>query len=375
MEIKIRDFKKILKAVGKVDGSGKLIFCIYDDDNFDVINSDLDKVVKYKHRTDENFDDSISERLIFEVDSCISGIVDKISGDDSLKIELKDNSLSISKGRMNSNVSIKKDIVYNDIDDETKEFIFYIKKDIIKKSMEKTITAVTKTDKIPETMKCLCFKVKGANGVMVGTDMSRLYTYNFVLDTVDFIDQDVQYIIPAKNVAEIIRVCDLVNDELCELYDSGGMLIFKFKNMDICVNVFSEEYKDYNRVLNYVIGEREVIVDGKLLKSMLQPIIAFASSQIFSTTVKLLFDPTEIVISSTSDRGNIKDIIECSGNAENREIAFNGSILYDIISHLSDDKIKFIFDDQESKPIKVTNNEGNIVDIIIPLQVAKSQED
>ena len=375
MEIKIRDFKKILKTIGKVDGSGKLIFCFYDDNNFDIINSDLDKVIKYKHRVDENFDDTIAERLVFEVDSCISGIIDKISGDDSLKIELNGNSLSISKGRMNSNVSIKKDIVYNDIDDETKEFIFYIKKDIVKKSMEKTITAVTKTDKIPETMKCLCFKVKGEHGIMVGTDMSRLYTYNFALDTADFVDQDFQYIIPAKNVAEIIRICDSVNDELCELYDSGGMLIFKFKNIDICVNVFSEEYKDYNRVLNYVIGEREVVVDGKVLKNMLQPIIAFASSQIFATTVKLLFNPTEIVISSTSDRGNIKDVIECSGNATNREIAFNGNILYDVISHLSDDKIKFIFDDLETKPIKLVNNDGNIVDVIIPLQVMKTEED
>ena len=369
MEIKIKDFKKILKTIGKVEGSGKLVFCFYDNNNFDVVNSDLEKVIKYKVRNEDNFDDLNNERIVFEVDSCISGIIDKLSGDDSLQIELKDNLLSIKKDRMNSNISIKRDIVYNDIDDEEKSFVFGLRRDIIKKSMEKTITAVTKTDKIPETMKCLCFKVKDNVGVMVGTDMSRLYTYNFILDNNTFAtDSDVQYIIPAKNILEIMRVCDLVDDEMCELYDCNGMLLFKFKNIDICVNVFSEEYKDYNRVLNYVTGEREVTVDGKKLKSMLSPIIAFASSQIFATTIKMLFNPTEIIISSISDRGNIEDVIECLGNAENREVAFNGNILFDIINHLSDDNIKFIFDDEISKPIKVVNNEGSIVDIIIPLQ-------
>ena len=140
---------------------------------------------------------------------------------------------------------------------------------------------------------------------------------------------------------------------------------------------YQKKYSYIKEVIDYIITYTVQVLqtntsfsdnDLKILKNMLSPIIAFASSQIFATTIKMLFNPTEIIVSSTSDRGNIEDTIECLGNAENREIAFNGNILFDIINHLSDDNIKFIFDDEISKPIKVVNNEGNIVDIIIPLQ-------
>lgn len=367
--INLKEFKKVLKTIGKSVDSGKIFFRIFDDNNFDIINTNLEKVVKYKYRKNEDNEIDFSKHDTFEVDACISNVVEKMTGDSdnvTISLDKKGESINLNKGRLKAKLTINRNSIFNDMDEVASgNILAQVKKTSINEAFSKVIAAVSKSNSIPDSLKSLCFNIKDDECFAASTDNSRFHTYSFKVDKAT---DSAKYVIPSKNILEAIRVFSSVDDETCDLINYENMLMFRFKNVDLCVNVYEQGFRDFEKILKYINEDFTISVDGKTLKDTLSPILAFASTQIFSSTVKIDIKDNEMKIFSSSDRGNLEDVIEIEGNVPSRLMVFNGAILNDVVLHLCDSRIIFILDHDESKPVKMTNEDGSMVNVVMTLQ-------
>lgn len=170
--------------------------------------------------------------------------------------------------------------------------------------------------------------------VFVSTDSFRLAEKRVkVKDSIDF----PPVIIPAKNVADVIRTLDGLTDDIRVHFDKN-QIAFEGKDIYLMSRVIDATFPDYRQIIPKAFVTEVVVLKQDLVDSL-------KTSHVFSdkfnqVNVKALPSKKSFVISTkNSDVGEYTNAIDSSVSGEDVEINFNHKYLNDCFQSVDSDSI------------------------------------
>ena len=239
--------------------------------------------------------------------------------------------------------------------DETKEPII-IKVGMFKEIINQTAFAISQSETRP-LLTGINFKFSDNKLDVIATDSYRLIDHN--------IGNDVNMVIPGKNLLELIKMLDDEN-EVVEMHLFSNKVLFKYKNLVFLSRLLSGSYPASSNVI-----PNEFNIEFECSFADLFNMIDRASlltSDREKNTIKLSISKNELMISSNSPEiGKVEEKMSINYDKE-ISISFSSKFMLDAIKSFNRDKITLCMNN-DSSPIIIKNNEDNtLTQLVLPIK-------
>jgi len=270
-----------------------------------------------------------------------------------ITLEVSDNKLMVKYGRSMAKLNIMSDADYPSPPD-CKDEILTIPANALRRALARVLPAVAKTH-FRQVFTGVLLDIQEGKTVFVGSDTHRLNVYE-----VNAGGKPQQIIIPARAVDEILR---LVDDEgAVVVLTNGNNLLLKTGEVEILSRIIDGAYPNYQQVIPTTFVT-EVNVDTMAFKQSLQRLLSLPKTGDIHTTRITLNGTTEL--STTSDEGEIKEVLEAERTGEDLEISFNSNYIMDAVK-LMPEETKICFSGKMSPAL--LKGEDGFLSVIVPLR-------
>ena len=233
--------------------------------------------------------------------------------------------------------------------------------------IQKMVVFSTSIDPTRPVLTSLFFQFNQDGLLVVGTDGFRLTTLKL---SAEKINNDIQFLIPAKAVSEVTRIISTQEIENISLKISKELkqVVMIIGSTQFFVRLIEGEYPPFNKIIptQYTL---KVELDGVEFENQLKRAQIFARES--SNIIRLKFSKGELLITAASSsygkhEGKMSvEVIE--GNEG--EIAFNSRYLLDFMSALKPEKIKFSMNESLTPAMLCPDNRENYQYIVMPFRV------
>ena len=245
--------------------------------------------------------------------------------------------------------------------DETKEPII-INNEVFKGIINQTVFATSQSETRP-LLTGINFRISGNELEVLATDSYRLARKLVKID--HEIDNDVNIVIPGKNLVELTKMLD--DDKAnVEIHLFSNKVLFKYDNMVFLSRLLSGTYpttsniipKDFNIELECSFDDLFNMIDRASL----------LTSDREKNTIKLSLNKNELMISSNSPEiGKVEEKIEVESDKE-INISFSSKFMLDAIKSFNKEKIILCMNN-DSSPIVIKNSEDtSLVQLVLPIK-------
>ncbi len=263
----------------------------------------------------------------------ISSLLAGLPKEKNITLESKDGNVVISTS---TNTTLIKTFPTDDFPSipklETNKIIEISPKLLVKGFKSVVYSASLSTVK-PELSSVYVFK-EDSDLVFVSTDSFRLAEKRVkVKDSIDF----PSVIVPAKNVADIIRTLDGLSDDIKVLFDKN-QIAFESKDIYLMSRVIDATFPDYRQIIPKSFVTEVVILKQDFVDSL-------KTSNVFSdkfnqVNVKALPSKKSFVISTkNSDVGEYTNSLDSSITGQDVDINFNHKYIADCFQSIDADSL------------------------------------
>ena len=245
--------------------------------------------------------------------------------------------------------------------DETKEPIV-INTEVFKEMINQTVFATSPSETRP-LLTGINFRISGSELEVLATDSYRLARKLVSID--HEIENDVNIVIPGKNLVELSKMLD-DEDSSLEIHLFSNKVLFKYGNMVFLSRLLSGTYpttsniipKDFNIELECSFDDLFNMIDRASL----------LTSDREKNTIKLSLNKNELMISSNSPEiGKVEEKITVESD-KFINISFSSKFMLDAIKSFNKDKI-IICMNNDSSPIVIKNSEDtSLVQLVLPIK-------
>ena len=245
--------------------------------------------------------------------------------------------------------------------DETKEPIV-INNGIFKDIINQTVFATSQSETRP-LLTGINFRIVGNSFEVLATDSYRLARKYVEIDK--DIENEVNIVIPGKNVLELTKMLDDDTASL-EMHLFSNKILFKYKNIVFLSRLLSGTYpttsniipKDFNIELECSFDDLFNMIDRASL----------LTSDREKNTVKLSLTKEELMISSNSPEiGRVEEKMNITSDKE-INISFSSKFMLDAIKSFNKEKVILCMNN-DSSPIVIKSNEDNsLVQLVLPIK-------
>ena len=245
--------------------------------------------------------------------------------------------------------------------DETKEPII-INTEVFKEMINQTVFATSPSETRP-LLTGINFRISGNELEVLATDSYRLARKVVTID--HDIENDINIVIPGKNLIELTKMLD--DDEATlELHLFSNKVLFKYKNMVFLSRLLSGTYPTTSNIIPKEFNiELECSFDD--LFNMIDRASLLTSDR-EKNTIKLSLNKNELMISSNSPEiGKVEEKITVESDKE-INISFSSKFMLDAIKSFNKEKIVICMNN-DSSPIVIKNNEdSSLVQLVLPIK-------
>lgn len=245
--------------------------------------------------------------------------------------------------------------------DETKEPIV-INTEVFKEIINQTVFATSPSETRP-LLTGINFRISGNELEVLATDSYRLARKLVSID--HEIENDVNIVIPGKNLVELSKMLD-DEDSSLEIHLFSNKVLFKYGNMVFLSRLLSGTYpttsniipKDFNIELECSFDDLFNMIDRASL----------LTSDREKNTIKLSLNKNELMISSNSPEiGKVEEKITVESD-KSINISFSSKFMLDAIKSFNKEKI-IICMNNDSSPIVIKNSEDtSLVQLVLPIK-------
>ena len=245
--------------------------------------------------------------------------------------------------------------------DETKEPIV-INTNVFKEMINQTVFATSPSETRP-LLTGINFRISGSDLEVLATDSYRLARKLVKID--HDIENDVNIVIPGKNLVELTKMLD-DEDASLELHLFSNKVLFKYKNMVFLSRLLSGTYpttsniipKEFTTLLECSFDDLFNMIDRASL----------LTSDREKNTIKLSLNKNELMISSNSPEiGKVEEKITVDSDKE-INISFSSKFMLDAIKSFNKEKV-IICMNNDSSPIVIKNSEDtSLVQLVLPIK-------
>lgn len=206
-----------------------------------------------------------------------------------------------------------------------------VNQNILKNMIKGTSFAIAQDETRP-ILQGILFEVKNKNLNLVALDGYRLAIRSEFLDS----DMDIEVVIPGKTLNEVSKILEDI-DDIVDITFTDNHILFNLEKTKIISRLLEGKYINYNSLLPQ---EHKLLVNVN--RQELQNAIERASLMAKdgnTNLIKLDFKQDNLIITSNSQLGKVREEIEIKLQGEEIEIAFNSRYLLDVLKNIEDDDV------------------------------------
>lgn len=291
-----------------------------------LIGSDMDLSIE------TNVDATVLEEGKVVIDSKIFGeIIRKLPNSD-VKIEIiKNDTVQISCEKSVFNVVYMNTEEYPSLLQITDEKTISVPQNILKNMIKGTSFAIAQDETRP-ILQGILFEVKNKNLNLVALDGYRLAIKSEYLDS----DIDIEVVIPGKTLNEVSKILEDI-ESIVDITFTDNHILFNLEDTKIISRLLDGKFVNYNSLLPQ---EHKLVVTVN--KQGLQNGIERASlmaKEGNSNLIKLDIQEENVIITSNSQLGKVREEVNINLQGEGVQIAFNSRYLLDVLKNMEDDEV------------------------------------
>ena len=238
-----------------------------------------------------------------------------------------------------------------------------VNQNILKNMIKGTSFAIAQDETRP-ILQGILFEVKNKNLNLVALDGYRLAIRNEFLDT----DIDMEVVIPGKTLNEVSKILEDV-DDIVDIRFTNNHILFNFEKSKIISRLLEAKFINYNSLLPQ---EHTLLIN--INRQELQNAIERASLMAKdgnTNLIKLDFQQDNLVITSNSQLGKVREEISIKLQGEGIQIAFNSKYLLDVLKNVEDDEVIMKMTSGISPCVIEEKNNENAKYLVLPVRLMR----
>lgn len=248
------------------------------------------------------------------------------------------------------------------------DLIITLNANILCKSLSQLIGFVSNSETRPEITGVLLYKNSGENNlVAVATDSFRLGEKKILLKD-EYKDISFSVIVPARTIAEVIRVFSDKNDDINIIFEKN-QIGFESNKTEIISRLIEGNYPDYKKLIPSEFNTVVKLDKDKFTKII--KLVGLFSSRVNDIKLSFLKDGQDsklAVYAGDSDLGENDSEFNIDMSGENLEVKFNWRYLVDGVSNLSGNTAVFNFIDEQKPCLIKSLEDTSFLYIVMPIR-------
>ena len=245
--------------------------------------------------------------------------------------------------------------------EETKEPIF-LKTSDFKNIINQTFFATSQSESRP-ILTGINFRIDKGLLEVIATDSYRLARKTVNIDKE--LDNEVNIVIPGKNLMELSRIID-DNEDSVELHLFSNKVLFKYKNILFLSRLLNGTYPASGSIIpsDFKVN---IDCDSNVLFEMIDRASLLTSDR-DKNTIKLELLNNEMIISSNSPEiGKVEEKMNVNNDGE-VSISFSSKYMLDAIKSFGQDNVTIYINDDNSPIILRSEDDSSLVQLVLPIK-------
>jgi len=238
-----------------------------------------------------------------------------------------------------------------------------VNQNILKNMIKGTSFAIAQDETRP-ILQGILFEVKNKNLNLVALDGYRLAIRNEFLDT----DINMEVVIPGKTLNEVSKILEDV-DNIVDITFTNNHILFNLEKTKIISRLLEGKFINYNSLLPQ---EHKLLVN--INRQELQNAIERASLMAKdgnTNLIKLDLQQDNLIITSNSQLGKVREEISTKLQGEDIQIAFNSKYLLDVLKNVEADEVIMKMTSGISPCVIEEKNNENAKYLVLPVRLMR----
>jgi DNA polymerase-3 subunit beta len=238
-----------------------------------------------------------------------------------------------------------------------------VNQNILKNMIKGTSFAIAQDETRP-ILQGILFEVKNKNLNLVALDGYRLAIRNEFLDT----DINMEVVIPGKTLNEVSKILEDV-DDIVDITFTNNHILFNLEKTKIISRLLEGKFINYNSLLPQ---EHKLLVN--INRQELQNAIERASLMAKdgnTNLIKLDLQQDNLIITSNSQLGKVREEISIKLQGEDIQIAFNSKYLLDVLKNIEADEVIMKMTSGISPCVIEEKDDENAKYLVLPVRLMR----
>jgi DNA polymerase-3 subunit beta len=323
-----------------------------------LIGSDMDVSIQ------TSVDATIIEEGSIVIDAKIFGEIIRKLPNSTIKIETIENQLlKITCEKSVFDVVYMNTSEFPELPEINENLTISVNQNILKNMIKGTSFAIAQDETRP-ILQGILFEVKNKNLNLVALDGYRLAIRNEFLDT----DINMEVVIPGKTLNEVSKILEDV-DNIVDITFTNNHILFNLEKTKIISRLLEGKFINYNSLLPQ---EHKLLVN--INRQELQNAIERASLMAKdgnTNLIKLDLQQDNLIITSNSQLGKVREEISIKLQGEDIQIAFNSKYLLDVLKNVEADEVIMKMTSGISPCVIEEKNNENAKYLVLPVRLMR----
>lgn len=296
------------------------------------------------------------------VDSKLFGeIIRKLPNDEVEIASIEGNAIEINCQKSSFNLLHMNAADYPSLPKINEEKVFIVPQNILKNMIRGTIFAVAQDETRP-ILTGVLFEVKDRKLNMVALDGYRLALRSEFLDS----EHDISSVIPGKTLSEVSKILE-DSSENVNITFTNNHILFNLGKTKVISRLLEGEYIKYSSIMPTEYNLSIVAKKNELLNCIERASLMAKEGN--TNLIKLNIQEDDLVITSNSQLGKVREEMNIILQGQPLQIAFNSKYLIDMLKIMEEEEIVMEFSSSVSPCIVKNKDVDNCRYLVLPVRL------
>lgn len=238
-----------------------------------------------------------------------------------------------------------------------------VNQNILKNMIKGTSFAIAQDETRP-ILQGILFEVKNKNLNLVALDGYRLAIKSEFLDS----DIEIEVVIPGKTLNEVSKILEDV-DDIVDITFTNNHILFNLEKTKIISRLLEGKFINYNSLLPQE-HKLSLSVNRQELQNSIERASLMAKDG-NTNLIKLDIQQDNLIISSNSQLGKVREEISMKLQGDEIQIAFNSRYLLDVLKNMEDEEVVMKMTSGISPCVMQENSNENSKYLVLPVRLMR----
>lgn len=321
--------------------------------------SDIDLSIRTK------LDATILEEGDVVVDAKIFGDIIRKLPNDIIEISTKDNNiLEIICQKSKFNLIHMESNDFPELPNINENTIFSVSQQLLKNMIKSTIFATAQEETRP-ILTGILFEIKNNNFNLVAIDGYRLAVKSEHINN----DSTINAVIPGKTLNEVSKILEDDSANV-NITFTPNHILFSVGNTKILSRLLEGEFIKYNSIIPEEYNLKITVKREELLECIERASLMGKDGN--TNLIKLNIEKDNMIITSNSQLGMVREEISIILQGQNLQIAFNAKYLIDVLKTMEEEEIIMELSSSVSPCVIRNKNVDNCIYLVLPVRLSNN---